>query len=63
MARVLLARESWISVATDVKGCDSFSHSQLEVGARPLIETLHEEGHTVPHMPSHVPADVVGRKF
>ncbi|WP_409496877.1 glutamine amidotransferase [Amycolatopsis sp. cmx-11-12] len=56
MARVLLAGESWINVATDIKGYDSFPHAQLTVGAQALVQALKEEGHFVVHLGSHAVA-------
>ena len=56
MARVLLAGESWINAATDYKGYDAFPHTQLEIGATPLLEALGAEGHEVTHLPSHAVA-------
>lgn len=56
MARVLLAGESWINASTDFKGYDAFPHTQLEIGATPLIEALEAAGHEVVHMPSHAVA-------
>ena len=53
MARVLLAGESWINASTDFKGYDAFPHTQLEIGATPLLEALRATGHQVEHLPSH----------
>ena len=56
MSRVLLAGESWISATSDVKGFDAIDRSQLEIGARPLLEALRAEQHEVTHLPSHAVA-------
>lgn len=56
MSRVLIAGESWINASTDYKGYDAFPHTQLEVGATPLLEALSLAGHEPVHLPSHAVA-------
>lgn len=51
--RVLLAGESWVSAATDFKGFDDFTHTQVEIGCAELLEALRNNGHDVTHMYSH----------
>lgn len=53
MARVLLAGESWVNMALDIKGIDVFPHAQVEIGCKRLLEVLAEAGHEVTHLQSH----------
>lgn len=53
MAKVLLAGESWLGSALDIKGFDSVPRAQLEYGADHFIDVLRAAGHEVSYIPTH----------
>ncbi|WP_248704764.1 glutamine amidotransferase [Curtobacterium sp. MWU13-2055] len=53
MSKVLLAGESWLGAALDIKGFDSVPRAQLEYGADHFISVLRSAGHEVTYIPTH----------
>ncbi len=53
MKKVLIVGESWLTVATHVKGFDFFINSNYDGGAERLVEVLTRAGYAVDYMPNH----------
>ncbi|MGQ0484395.1 MAG: glutamine amidotransferase [Hyphomicrobiales bacterium] len=55
--KVLLAGESWMSVATHFKGFDQFGSVTFHLGAEPLVKALAGSDYELTYMPAHEAAN------